>query len=283
MTTIQPFSQGRAIAIIQQSAAHALVRSEPTRDGERGTIIHGMVLGSPAQLTVVMKTDAKTGVVESATDYRTKSAQEHRDAIRAGGGVPILDVEFASFRDTSQNMRRQLGEDGFLLGTTEVPVEWLVDGVPCRGRIDELDTDGTGPHGCFIADLKTCDNAMKQSSDNAIYSCGYDIQAAAYLEAVETLHPDLAGRVRYFLNFAEMDPLPNEARNIVTVEVGGSMLEMGRVRWNRARDIWRQAHATGLFQGYQRDIRRAEAPPWALAAETSNMAAGMTSSQGLDF
>jgi PDDEXK-like domain of unknown function (DUF3799) len=279
---IRPFSQGRAIKIIQQSVAHALAKDEPTREGERGTIIHGMVLGGASTLEVVQKTDAKTGVVEPAGDYRTKSAQEHRDAIRAAGRVPVLADELESFKRTSESIRSQLSADGFLGGSLERSIEWLSDGVPCRGRLDELQSD-LGIGDVYIADLKTCDNAAQQSSDASIYRMGYDIQAAAYIEAVETTYPDLVGRLTYYLHFAELDVLDGGARNIITVKLGGSMLEIGKARWRRARSLWKRAHETGVFPGYSREVRTAEAPEWAMAQETYAMAGTMGPSREVDF
>ncbi len=280
LTEIRPFSQGRAIKIIQQSVAHALAKDEPTREGERGTIIHGMVLGGASTLEVVNKVDAKTGVVEPAGDYRTRSAQEHRDAIRAAGRVPVLAEELGYFQNASANISAHLVDAGFLRGDKEVSLDWSYEGVPCRGRLDEAFLSGPHP---YIADLKTCDNAAAQSSDASIYRMGWDIQAAAYLEAVEAIRPDLVGRLSYFLNFAELDVLEGGARNIITVKLGGSMLEIGKARWRRARALWKRAHESGVFAGYSAEVRTAEAPEWAMAQETYAMAETMESSKEVGF
>ncbi len=258
---IRPLSPTRAMRLIATSPAHCLVDQERTREMNRGSIIHAMVLqaGSPANYCVVRRTD-KNGFEDDAPDYRTKSAQEHRDLIIARGDLPILRKELASCEAAAANIRRLLGGE-YLPGdgAFEVPVDWESDGVPCHGKIDITGED--------LGDLKTCEDARRASSDNNIYAMALDVQAAAYLDAWETLYPDRAGRTRFFLHFAEFEPLPNGANNVITVEVAGSMLELGRSRWKRAKALWRRCHEHKDWPGYSREVRRAEAPPWALAAD----------------
>lgn len=261
---IRPLSPTRAMRLIASTPAHCLVDQERTREMNRGTIIHSMVLehgsDAPASYCVVSKTDAKTGVVEDASDYRTKSAQEHRDSIIARGDIPILRKELAACEGAARAIRAQLGDEYLPPGARyEVPLDWA-SGVPCHGKVDILAED-------HLADLKTCDDALRASSDNQIYSMGYDIQAAAYLEAAEAERPEVAGRLRFFLHFAEIEQLPNDARTVITVEVAGSMLELGRARWKRAKALWLRCHEHRDWPGYSREVRRAEAPAWALAAD----------------
>jgi len=259
---IRPLSPTRAMRLIATSPAHCLVDQERTREMNRGSIIHAMVLqaGEPANYCVVRRTD-KSGMEEDAPDYRTKSAQEHRDLIIARGDLPILRKELAACESAAANIRALLGKEYLPDDAAfEVEVEWESDGIPCHGRID-VTADG------HLADLKTCEDARRASSDANIFGSSYDVQAAAYLDAWETLCPDLAGRLRYFLHFAEIEPLANGANNVITVEIAGSMLELGRARWKRAKALWLRCHTHNDWPGYSRDVRRAEAPPWALAAD----------------
>lgn len=260
---IRPLSPSRAMRLLASTPAHCLVDQERTREMNRGNIIHAMVLQAdePTSYCVVSKTDSKTGLVEDAGDYRTKSAQEHRDAILARGDIPILRKELATCEAAAEGIRRQLGDEWLPPGARfEIMLGWNVGGVPCHGKVDILADDHVG-------DLKTCEDALRASSDNSIYTMGYDVQAAAYLEAAEAERPELAGRLRYFLHFAEVEQLPDGARTVITVEVAGSMLELGRIRWKRAKALWLRCHEHNDWPGYSREVRRAEAPPWALAAD----------------
>src|SRR5262245_46871486 len=55
-------------------------RPAPTVEMDDGTIIHGLLLESGPQLDVI-----------KADNYRTKAAQELRDAARDAGRVPVLE------------------------------------------------------------------------------------------------------------------------------------------------------------------------------------------------
>jgi hypothetical protein len=140
---------------------------------------------------------------------------------------------------------------------------WETDGTLHRCMADHLEEDEG-----WILDLKSCASANPQELDRVIIQQDYHIQAAAEIEALETLRPDLQGRVRFVDVFFELDP----PYWCVDVEHSESMLDLGRHRWARARKIWQECLDTGIWHGYKKETGRREplrayAPSWAMRKE----------------
>src|SRR3990167_4175959 len=76
--------------------------------------------------------------------------------------------------------------------------------------------------------------APKKVCENKFIEYGYDIKHAAYVQAVETIFPPLAGRVTMKYIFVENDP-PNAIR---VMPVGGTMKTSGQWRWGKACEVW---------------------------------------------
>lgn len=155
-------------------------------------------------------------------------------------------------------MRDQLAARGIDLrvGMQEATVVWTdrATGVRCRGRLDHLEQDQGG---AVIHDLKKAETAHPRSFERAVYSYGADIQAHAYREAIETIRPELAGRVRFEWIVIEAEP------PYVTVvrHPLGSLRASGENRWRRACEIWARCLKTNVWPGYPDD--GVEAVPWA--------------------
>ncbi len=245
---------------------------EPSAEKDNGTLAHALLLGKGMdRIEVVCATeDVYTGsgakrrlrlvAGEAFPDWKLKAAQEARDAAREAGLVPMLlrDVERA--REASEIMRgRLLDFDARALeGDKEVSIFWVAyasDGtaVQCRGRIDILD-------GWTVRDPKTCRSAHPKALQRQIESYGYDVQAAAYLQAVETVFPKSAGRARFEWLFLESSsPYP-----VTPVRFGGSMRSRGEVRWQQAVDLWAICMRTGHWPQYVDQMITIEASPWGM-------------------
>ena len=101
-------------------------------------------------------------------------------------------------------------------------------------------------------------------ADRNIAASGYHIQAAADIDAIETLFPTLAGRVRFVLTFIEWE---NPEIGIMQREIRGQLLDVGRKQWNRAKAIWGQCLASKAWPGYSTEIVEAQCPPWVASGE----------------
>lgn len=217
------------------------VDREPTVAMENGTLIHALLLGG------------KDIVPIDATDYRTKDAKELRYTIETSGRIPVLAHRLDAAKNTVEIIRRRMGIslEG---GEREKRVEWESDGVVCSGFIDAV-SDGT------IVEIKTIDDAGPYSCRKSAENYGYHVQGAAYLEAMKAID----GRDRRVVfYFCESEP-PND---VTPFELSGSLLELGQRRWNRAKRIWKECLASGVWPGASGGkVASLPASDWALSRE----------------
>lgn len=252
---------------LHQSLAHILVSRSPlhawykafaevpeeyTDATDRGQLAHALLLGG-GEIVVVQ-----------ANDWRTNAAKAERDAARANGKTPVLAHKLEEASIMTEKVLSQLQKRGIeLTGESEATVIWQSPyGAWCQGRLDHfLFKSGT------IWDFKFVQNASKKTCEASFINYGYDIQHAAYVEAIETIFPELAGRVKMLFLFIEVDP-PHALR---IMPVGGTMRTSGQWRWARACEEWKQyLNFYGKetpWPAYLDDGEAAECPPWALNAQ----------------
>ncbi|HJS88692.1 MAG TPA: hypothetical protein VJ738_01865 [Steroidobacteraceae bacterium] len=267
---------------LSQSVAHTLVTCSPrhawldhprlggrerrsTAAMDEGSILHRLILGRGADFEVLSGFD----------NFRTKAAQELRDAARAAGKIPLLVPEFERLTRIATRVQSRCRDFGFeFSGRSEVPVEFTeqVEGtgaeILCRCMFDHMieqrDDNGEVISG-LILDLKKVASANPADLAARAFDAGFDIQEHAYVRAFEQLHPAAVGRVDFvFLTFEAEEPL-----EVVPVRLDGALQEIGRRRWSRAVALWHQLLTEGSFPwpGYVRDAITLSAPAWALARE----------------
>lgn len=257
-------SYSTAKVLVQRSPLHAKLRKDrqldeedtesQKEDKETGNIVHAMLLGTGRRVVVI-----------DADSYRTKAAKEARDAARAGGDIPVLAHKERIYTAIAARIRRRAEEVGVPLdGRPEIGARWYEearDGTPveCWGSLDIWQ-----PKRGTIVDVKTCRSAHPDACRSAIYKLAYDIQGAAYVSAVEKIHPEGAGRVRYIILFAELG-----TGAVTPVELAGDFMALGRMRWARAVNLWARCLRDDHWPGYVSQPVALSAPEWALAAEMS--------------
>lgn len=221
----------------ERTPAHAWAK-HPKGGGHRGRTTFSMNAGT-AFHDLVLCAGSSLHTVDAA-DWRSKDAQTHRKVIEANGGIAVLRADFEAYKATHAAIAPLLPVD-FTKTINEHAAIWKSEGVYCRGLIDAFDpTTGT------IYDLKTTQDA---SEDAIPWTCSkykYHLQAAAYLEGIETLYPDLVGRVKFKFVFVELEP-PFGVR--VGVLDGESMAK-GAELWKRAKLQWRECLDAGAWPGY---------------------------------
>lgn len=219
-------------------------KSKDSDAKDAGSIRHKLIYGVGQEIVEV-----------DAIDWKTKAAQTARKEARERGAIAVL----------AHKMREAESEaaviiDGFPVPLNECDVELTVVwfdaefGIWCRARIDSWHAPSA-----TIYDLKNCEDVVRSASGNQCIRYGYDIQAAAYIEGIETCLPELAGRVNFKFHFVEPGIKP------CTPELSGELLELGRRKWKRAKALWAQCLKTNEWPGPQ--ITRIEAPPWATAQD----------------
>jgi hypothetical protein len=224
----------------------------PTKMMDRGTLRHALLLRNNIKVSVI-----------PFENYKKKAAQELRDSAREQGALPILERELVEDKETVECIRDRLRlKYGLeLTGKNEVVVVWdeLADDettVRCRGQIDHL----LLPR---ILDFKFPDNASPDSVDRTVSSLDYQIQGAAYTSAIETLFPDLAGRVTFELYNCEAFKPYASTHAMFTA----TMRELGRLKWRRAINTWARCLRTNHWPDYPSETLHVEAKPWQLDRE----------------
>lgn len=269
------------VPTLNHSIAHTLISRSPmhawfehprlgghgravTEEMERGKVLHSMIL-EPDQAPGIQIIDAP--------DFRTKLAREQRDAARAEGQVPMLARHVEQITDIAGKIKRNINETGIVFdGDSEIMAKWPtlhqdVPGVPYtwnRAMLDHWLIESPGCwSGATIYDLKTTERITQPRNLAAqALRFGYDIQAAAYLEAAESIYPDLAGRIQFIFVFSETEP----PYGVYPACPSGSFLELGRRKWARASRTWAECLASNTWPSFPR-TNTLEAPMWALYDE----------------
>jgi hypothetical protein len=121
--------------------------------------------------------------------YRTKAAQEARNAAISAGMTPVLAEKLEAHRPAAEAIAAKIDKQLALNGlptlnqyTQQPYMEWTCaeTGAPCKGTPDLV-------HGNVIVDLKKAASAHPDDLGRTVFRYGLDIQQAAYTEAVETL------------------------------------------------------------------------------------------------
>lgn len=222
------------------------VKDNSSIRSDRGSAAHAVLLGG----RMIVKIDAE--------NYQTKAAKEARDNARKAGLIPILAKEF----DYIDEMVEIAGPRFDMLHggepICEIVAIWRAASKGWRrSRLDSIRADHR-----LIVDYKTTEAAVDaQSCEKRIFSDGLHIQAAAYVEAVETLHPELMGRVEFCFQWQEQKPPFALSPPIYMTEAG---LELGRQQWERAGLLWDAAVKANYFPAYTSDPHHACPPSWEL-------------------
>lgn len=238
------------------------VAKEMLRSPKHGWAKHPRFGGHPKPITMSMKLgtiidevmtnqERRLGLVPFA-DYRTKEAKAYRDRVAAEGKVPVKQAELDAARERAASVTKNLTFHGIDLEPMQKQVlvlweEKASNGNPvqCRALLDYLSSDCT-----TIRDLKsTKDCRPGELLGRKALGFGYHIQAAAYTSAIEHIIPKLAGRVRFENIWIEED-WPHEP--CITM-FGGDAMQLGRMQWQRAVDLWESCLITNKWPGYQRN------------------------------
>lgn len=236
---------------------------EPPRDVfDFGTAAHRKVLGVGADIEVVLKT-AKDGTRVSADDYKTKSAQEHRDEIRAAGRVPLLASDVEVIDAMAAKLREHPTASALLnpeRGKPEQALFWRDQrfDVMRRALVDFLPGQVTGRR-ALVVDYKTAIAVDREAIGRAVVNYGYDIQGDWYLDGVRSLGLDDDPA---FLLIFQMKTPPY----LVTVaQLPADALRRGRRLSEDALSTYVECTRTGQWPGFVPDdeVALIDLPAWA--------------------
>lgn len=255
-------SSSTASVLLSQSPRHAWLghpklggrRWTPTKDMDRGSLAHALLLGAGPRIVEI-----------EADDFRTKDAKEARDEAWKRGEIPVLSAKLDEAKETTEKLRAGLKELGIeLTGDSEATIlfeQQSASGpVKCRSRLDHVILE---PRRGIIYDLKSISSAHPDKCARSTYEYDYHLQSHVYTRAVEEHRPDLIGRVDYVLLFCELD----EPHCITPARPDGMFRRMAEVRWQRAVDLWGRCLSEERWPMYTDRIINLAPPPWALARE----------------
>jgi len=256
------FSYSVAKTINSKSAYHAwlehpLLGNQPresTKAVDKGSIIHGLLLGSGQEIVVI-----------EADSFRTNAAKELRDLAYSEEKIPILEKDWTALIEGVETIKyniKQLAPYFFEPHESELSVRWEMDnGVKCQSRFDFVQPkDGR----LKIIDLKSTKDANPNELDRDIIKFGYDIQETMYMDCGAKTWPDMAGRIDWEFIFVEPEP----PYMVSVIETDSSMSWLGEHKLQRSSDKWAECLKIKKGQpwpGYGRQI--VSAPGWAVSKE----------------
>lgn len=208
-----------------------------------GSVVHALILGVGDY--EVLEHDS----------WRTKAAQEARDAARAAGRAPILTKDYAAARDMADAVMSNKLAAGILSeGRPEVSA-WAEDpetGVTMRGRIDWLRDNA-------IVDVKTSAKPVDPMQwERTAWDLRYGLQAWWYSRVLE-----LNGEPeRPFLWVALSKEAPHE---VYVHQASAELLERGREDAEQALRTYADCQLTGHWPGLadHEQIHPTGLPRWA--------------------
>jgi hypothetical protein len=242
-----------ALELLTRSPLHAY-RIHPRLGGKAkkstdamddGTVLHALTLGQPDPREIL-----------DVDDYRTNAAKALRDQALAAGRIPVKAKDATWHNTLARSFTAALRNHDIDFGDMdrERTIEWDDQGVLCRSRLDAV---GVRDGFVTIYDLKFVEDASERAITRACVEHGYDMQAHSSVRAIEEAKPEMAGRIDFVLIACE-----KPTGEIALHPLGGTMRELGRVRWERARETWRTCLSTSKWPGYAHT--KLEAPQWAL-------------------
>jgi hypothetical protein len=210
---------------------------ETTDKFDIGTVAHQMLLEGEDSCVVI-----------DAADWRTSAAKAERDAVRAIGKTALLTRQYEAVCEMVTAFREQR-PDAFTDGEPEQTIIWQEDDLWCRARLDWLRYSGK------IEDYKTTSaSANPERWGRAIFDTGYDIQAAHYMRAVETL----GFPPSFVFHVQETEP----PYLVSTLALAPSTALLAEKKRLYALEAWRNGLRKNSWPGYPKRTAYVELPSW---------------------
>jgi hypothetical protein len=211
----------------------------------QGSVIHKLVLGRGKE---VVEVDAK--------DWKTDASKHERSDIVVCGKLACLKSRLIEAKAVAAELRphvASLGEHA-----TEVVLIWqdrATDGTPvwCRAMLDILNEAG------LIGDLKiTAAELTDAFVARQVGSMSYDFSMAWYRRGLSILRPELAGRIKTRLIFAER----NEPYDVFPLDLTEGNLHVADRQCQAAIDRFAACLTAGHWPGVAPKPRTLEIPDW---------------------
>lgn len=256
---VPSLSRGVIMDLLYRSPRHAWFNHprlnpdyEPEKPEEKfdlGTAAHSLFLQGIDIAEVI-----------EAKDWRTKAAQEARDAARQAGKIPLLADQYSRAVDMVNVAREAFRKHNAPFydmpdGDSEVAFLLDEDGTWSRVLVDWVSKDrGT------LWDYKTTgQSANPEDFTRSIIANGYDIQDAFYRRTV--------GKkcgTRPTFTFMVQETYPPYLCSFIELDL--QFQDMGESKVRKGIEIWKRCMSTGEWPGYSDRIYTVEAPAWGLTS-----------------
>lgn len=225
------------------SPAHYVARDQRKRPEsvfDFGRAAHAVALGRGEPIEVI-----------DADSWRTKAAQEARDAARKRGATPLLTADWLTVQAISEALLEHPIAGELLTASAGTPelsafAPDPATGVWLRGRFD-LYADGD------LFDYKTAASADPDTFARRAVDYGYHRQAAWYLDLARLVGLDADG-----FGFIVQEKEPPYA--VACIRLSDEHLILGRRDMRTAIDTYAECLASGLWPGYGDDWQTVELP-----------------------
>lgn len=215
---------------------------------EAGTILHAMMLDTPPPWRVY-----------EYNDWRSKDAQNVRNACRESGIIPILAHKMESIEAMAAAYRRRIERDFPALHAAlndpdtikEATIITRINGVMCRSRVDLLPPQGYG----FIADLKFTGLDAPPDEYERTVRREYRYQSDLYPRMVQAVRGD-APEFRFYCA-EEKSP-----HGMACYTFGSGAAERNRARVDLALEKWAACLGANEWPGYPNLIHTIDDEPW---------------------
>jgi hypothetical protein len=292
---VPSLTQSIAKLIVEQSPAHAKQahpRLTPMQDDGEEKYNRAMVVGDVVHKLILGR--GKDVEICRYENWKTKAARDFRDDVQEGGRIAILEKDAERAKEVAavaliflkghevgalpeiatridvfarcQALLLNGSESPAIVGDSELVLAWQEESgwrlqprelTWFRSLVDLSSNDFTR-----IWDIKTTARALpphevgRKMSDD-----GWDIQAAMIERGLNVLHPETAGRRKFF--FVSIEQFP--PYGVLVNELAESVLTIGRSKLAYAVERWQESMATGVWPAYAPVIHCPEYPPYAEA------------------
>lgn len=224
--------------------------SDESKEADVGSAAHEMLLGGEDRIAWL-----------PFDNWRTNASKDARDAARAAGQIPMLEIkqgEVLAMVEAADHFVGTTALDGiFDRGQSERTLIWKEGDVWCRCRPDFLTTD----HGTVLHFKTTQASARPSKFIRGVFaSMGYGFSMRFYARGLAATFQPAPPMQHLMLVQEQAAPY---ACSLIALTPAMAEIEDARVRVAIA--MWRKCLAEDSWPGYDTRIHYADPTPWQLA------------------
>lgn len=245
-------SSGYARMLLNQSPMHVRHAIDnrvntSTPSMQIGSLFHGMVLGRG--ITPVLYPD---DCYKSDGGLNAKPAAAFRDTL-TDAQVAVKLSDMSNLMGMAEAAHNALTAIGITVNpdNSEQQIYTEIEGCPVRAMYDYIPEDDSLP----IIDLKKTQDASPEAVAKSMQKYGYDFQSEWYGD----IYKQETGHDREFL-FLFVEENPPHAYLFATPDF--MTRDINSMRCRRARNIWSNCLATGIWPGYNTGVMQYTMPAW---------------------